>query len=85
MNQCEQLAVLVRLYLEYYPKLTAGIGIILALMLAVWIIPNLRSPVTRNRLSQSYAEISLEYDFKAAQIKHWCLWVRSSCSSCHGM
>ena len=66
---------LLKLYMEYYPKITAVVVFLLIGVVMSITIPNLRKPVTRNRLEHDYSHIARHYDFKAAQIDHWCLWV----------
>jgi len=71
----DQLWMLIRLYIEYYPKISIVLG--LAMLGGVLFVmgSSMRAPVTRNRLEHDYTAIGLNYNFKASQIDHWCLFV----------
>lgn len=71
----QKLCALIRLYIEYYPKIATVIFFCFVAAIMAVIVPRLGSPVYRNRLQKNYADISNHYDFKASQIQHWCLWV----------
>ena len=68
--------MLIKLYVEYYPKLASFIFFLFIGIFMVIIAPDFKAPVVRNRLHHDYSNISAHYDFQASQIDHWCLWVR---------
>ena len=72
----DQLWMLIKLHLEYYPKIAASIGFILLGLFFYFFVNSLRTPVSRHTLHHGeYTKIDQHYNFKAAQIDHWCLWV----------
>ncbi|GAX25402.1 hypothetical protein FisN_5Lh502 [Fistulifera solaris] len=70
----QQLWTLIKLYMEYYPKITAFLFFCVIGVIMSFLVPNFRRPVMRNRLQHDYAHISKHYSFQASQIDHWCLW-----------
>lgn len=70
----QQLGTLIKLYMEYYPKITAFLFFCVIGIIMSFIVPNFKRPVMRNRLQHDYAHISKHYSFQASQIDHWCLW-----------
>lgn len=70
----QHLGTLLKLYMEYYPKITAFLFFCIIGVIMSFLVPNLRRPVVRNRLQHDYAHISKHYSFQASQIDHWCLW-----------
>lgn len=76
-NTLKQLGMLIRLYMEAYPAITGAI-FLLAVGLGFFVMMELflRNPLTRNEMvDANYAELDSHYNFKAASIHHWCLWV----------
>lgn len=71
----DDFVIMVRLYIEYYPRLSSLL-VIMFLCFGIYMLAyQIRKPVTRNRLSHDYTKIDLHYNWKSSQIDHWCLWV----------
>jgi hypothetical protein len=75
IHPIDDFLIMVRLHIEYYPRLSCTVGIIFVAFALYFLIAEVRKPVTRNRLSHDYTKIDLHYNWKASQIDHWCLWV----------
>jgi hypothetical protein len=65
--------MLTKLYIESYPKILYRC--------TCWVHHAVRrrvceAPVTRNRVSHDYTAIDYNYNFKASQIDHWCLFCK---------
>ena len=71
----DQMLTLMKLYMESYPKITTVIVFSLIGLLMLALTPNFQSTVIRNRLQHDYSSITQDYNFKASQLDHWCLWV----------
>jgi hypothetical protein len=71
----DQLWMLIKLYIESYPKVATVVAFSLIGCLMFFLATSMQAPVTRNRLSHDYSGIDLNYNFKASQIDHWCLFV----------
>lgn len=76
IHPIDECTIMLRLYIEYFPKLSAMIAIAITGAIIYYLVKEFRKPVTRNRLSRDYTNIDLHYNWKASQIDHWCLWVR---------
>lgn len=70
----EQLTMMIKMYVEYYPKTASSLAAIGVGVLFLFFVLSFRQPVTRNRLYHDYSEIDMHYNFKASQLDHWCLW-----------
>jgi hypothetical protein len=75
----DRLWMLLKLYMEYYPKLTA---LFLFSTMTIAIYYSTRRPVTRNRLHHDYTAIAQNYNFKASQMDHWCLFGSDDACAC---
>jgi hypothetical protein len=71
----EGLWMLIKLYIESYPKIASVVAFSLIGCLMLFLATSLQTPVTRNRISHDYTAIDQNYNFKASQIDHWCLFV----------
>jgi hypothetical protein len=69
-----QLWSLTKLYMEYYPKVTAAIFFTLIGFFFHFLMSNRGPAIVRNSMSHHYAQIDVDYNFKAAKIDHWCLF-----------
>lgn len=73
-SRIRSLFMLVKLYMEYYPGVTSCIAALLVGLVVLLFVLSFRKPVTRNRLFHDYSKIDMNYNFKASQVDHWCLW-----------
>lgn len=73
-TRIRSLFMLCKLYMEYYPGITSCIAALLVGMGVLAFVLSFHKPVTRNRLYHDYSHIDMTYNFKAAQVDHWCLW-----------
>ena len=71
----DQLWMLLKLYIEYYPKISTTIALTLIVVAFFAIMSSFQHPLARNRLTHDYSTIDRHYNFKASQIDHWCLFV----------
>lgn len=67
--------MLTKLYIESYPKIATVVAFSLIGCIMLFLATSLQAPVTRNRVSHDYTAIDNNYNFKASQIDHWCLFV----------
>jgi hypothetical protein len=74
----DRLLIIIRLHLEYYPRICCGFIIIVISIVSycIWKSDYIQKPITRNRLSEDYTNMDLHYNWKKSKIHHWCLWVR---------
>jgi hypothetical protein len=70
--------MLTKLYIESYPKIATVVAFSLIGCVMLFLATSLQAPVTRNRISHDYTAIDNNYNFKASQIDHWCLFVSVS-------
>jgi hypothetical protein len=73
--------MLTKLYIESYPKIATVVAFFLIGCLMLFLGTSLQAPVTRNRISHDYTAIDYNYNFRASQIDHWCLFVSTSTST----
>jgi hypothetical protein len=71
----EGIWMLIKLYIESYPKIASVVAFSLIGCLMLFLATSVQAPVTRNRISHDYTEIDNNYNFRASQIDHWCLFV----------
>ena len=75
----DQLLLLTKLYMEAYPKIATVIVFALIGSIMLMTAPNMfQSTLERHRLHHDYSAINQNYNFKASQMDHWCLWVSSN-------
>jgi hypothetical protein len=78
----DQLWSIVRLYMEIHPVLASvvvfGMLTALACLLVAVVHPH-HGPRGRHQIHHDYSKIEYNYNFKASQMEHWCLFVRSVC------
>jgi hypothetical protein len=75
-NFLDQCLLLCRLHVESYPCLYSTILFAILIILFYGLVTFFSPAITRNVVKGDYSKISLEYNFKASQIDHWCLFVR---------
>lgn len=73
-SQGFQLVMIIKLYMETYPRLTSTIAACITVILFLLFLLSFRQPVKRNKLYHDYSKIDMDYNFKASQIDHWCLY-----------
>jgi len=71
----DQLWMLLKLHIEYYPKISTTIALTLIVLAFFAIMSSFQHPLARHRLAHDYSTIDRHYNFKASQIDHWCLFV----------
>jgi hypothetical protein len=76
MHPLTSLWMLIKLHLEYYPKISSIVGISLLAFLMYLAVEASKPPLARHKLTHDYTDIDAAYNWKAAQIDHWCLFVR---------
>ena len=72
---CEKLWTLTKLYMAHYPIVTTILVFALITALMAVLLPSLKSPYVINRVTENYSNITLNYDFAAEKMDHWCLFV----------
>jgi hypothetical protein len=77
-----QLIMIIKLYMDTYPRMTAWIAACMIGMLFLTFVLSFRQPVKRNKLYHDYSKIDRDYNFKASQIDHWCLYGGDDACSC---
>lgn len=74
--------MLIKMHLEYYPKISSILGITLLGFLMYLAVEASKPPLSRHKLAHDYTDIDKAYNWKAAQIDHWCLFVSNSYFFC---
>lgn len=77
-----QLMMLIKLYMDSYPRMTSLVAACMTGMLFLTFVFSFRQPVKRNKLYHDYSKIDMDYNFKASQIDHWCLYGGDDSCSC---
>ena len=74
-QQIEQAITLLRLHISYYPKISMGIGAVLALLIlkALFFRHVGETLYVPPHLVHHYGDLESYYDLKTAKIDHWCL------------
>jgi hypothetical protein len=78
-QQCFQLT---SLYVELYPRVTAAVAAFACVLVVYAFVSQFSHPLSRNTMHHHYSDIDLQYNFKASQLDHWCLFVSSSSAEC---
>jgi len=76
-NILDRVGALVRLYMELHPVI-ASIAVFVLLTMAVSLAVTVLFPrhgPRRNRMHHDYSQIEYNYNFRASQLDHWCLFV----------
>jgi hypothetical protein len=76
MHPLTSLWMLIKMHLEYYPKISSLLGITLLGLFMYLAVEASKPPLSRHKLAHDYTNIDAAYNWKAAQIDHWCLFVR---------
>jgi hypothetical protein len=69
-----QLIIIIKLYVETYPRITSIVAACVIVALFFFTLISVRQPVKRNKLYHDYSKIDMDYNFKASQIDQWCLY-----------
>ena len=77
-----QLWLLIKLHIESYPKIFSTVGLVALAFLMYMAVEWSKPSLSRHKVSMDYSDISLDYNFRAAQIDHWCLFVCFIFSCC---
>jgi hypothetical protein len=77
-----QIFVIIKLYMDTYPRTTSLIVACLIGILFFSLLLTFRQPVKRNKLYHDYSKIDMNYNFKASQIDHWCLYGGDDSCNC---
>ena len=84
-NLVTQLCRPLRMYMELYPRVLclawAIHGLVAILCLCV-LVKSMQRPPERNRLHHDYTKLDMHYNWKAAQMDHWCLFGGDDACSC---
>jgi hypothetical protein len=74
----DQLILLVKLYLESYPRTCSVVGFWAFCFCIYAAVEYSKPPLHRHHMTGHYSEIAMDYNFKMSQIDHWCLFVSST-------
>lgn len=77
-----QLWLLIKLHIESYPKIFSTIGLIALAFFMYMAVEWSKPPLARHQLNADYSAIKMDYNFKAAEIDHWCLFGGDNACSC---
>ncbi|KAL7557717.1 hypothetical protein ACA910_018511 [Epithemia clementina (nom. ined.)] len=77
-----QLWMLIKLRMESSPKIFSTIGLIALAFFMYIAVEWSKPPLARHEVKADYSNIQLDYDFKATQIDHWCLFGDDSACTC---
>ena len=77
-----QFIMIIKLYMDTYPRMASLIAACMIGMLFLALVLSFRQPVKRNKLYHDYSKIDMNYNFKASQIDHWCLYGGDDSCSC---
>lgn len=69
-----QIVVLLRMYIEYYPKLGGFLFVCVFMGSFMLALDTLHAPVRRNQMEQDFLDLKMSYYYNASQINHWCLF-----------
>jgi lysophospholipase L1-like esterase len=78
----DQLCMFLKLHMEYYPRLATALVLSIIGLLFYMFVKSFQTPMYRNRLSHDYTKIELDYNFKASQLDHWCLFGGDDACQC---
>lgn len=68
--------MLIRLHIESHPQIFSIVGLLGLAFFMYVAVEYSRPPLERHKVTGDYSVLKMNYDFKAAQIDHWCLFVR---------
>lgn len=71
----DQVWALIRLYLEGHPFVATLLLFGVIGVLLHFLVSAMRRPIARHRISHDYTKINYDYNFRASQMQHWCLFV----------
>mmetsp|Transcript_18880 Transcript_18880/g.44121 ORF Transcript_18880/g.44121 Transcript_18880/m.44121 type:complete len:241 (-) Transcript_18880:769-1491(-) len=81
-HPCQQLWMLIKLHIESYPKIFSTVGLIGLAFFMYLAVEWSKPPLQRHKATHDYSDIHLDYDFKASQIDHWCLFGGDTACKC---
>lgn len=78
------LLVLVKLYMQYYPRITSCLAAIVVAVTVLSMALSFRSKpsYTRNQLMHDYSQLDLHHVDQASRVDHWCLWGGDNVCKC---
>jgi hypothetical protein len=77
-----QLFMIIKLYMDAYPRIASLIAACVTGIMFITFLVSFRQPVKRNKLYHDYSKIDMDYNFKASQIDHWCLYGGDDSCNC---
>jgi len=82
LSLVDQMFLLARLYMESYPRITSFLGFIIFVFSIYAAVVYSKPPLKRNQLAHEYKDIDRTYNWKLAQMDHWCLFGDDDACSC---
>ena len=75
LSLIDQIIMLAKLYMESYPRVTSILGFVIFVFAVYATVVYSKPPMKRNQLAHEYKDIDRTYNWKLAQMDHWCLFV----------